>query len=293
MLNMIVISNCMSLGYTKSIQLMRPNDTVSLITMAQSLSEAGTDLAPYDIVFTSVAHKASLEKRDPLIFEGKQVCLLPLILFFGFHPDITYITHNGKLLKLLNQDYHSALAWSGFQLDLSVDETLALYHPSVFKQLGAFDIYQREKQALIQTFTTHGLNLAKHFAKWSRTGCFMHSVNHPRIDVIYDIAQECLRVNGLDAYVPPAYASGPPCADNLANGSIMPVLPPIAERFGLPGNTTYKMANDRALSQRDFIIASHALYASLEPGSMKQGPNRLSFEQLKNHISLPERSSAS
>lgn len=269
---------------------MRPDDDVSFVTIAQALSEAGTDLSPFDIICISAAFKVTLEEQNPKIFDGKKLCLLPTILFYGFHPDNSYMTYDGKVLKLLGQDYHSSVAWLGFRLGLSVDKTLALYQPNVLKRFRLAEIYQQEKQALISNFKTHGLDLEKHFAKWSRTGCYMHSVNHPRIDVVYDIARECLRVNGLGAVTHTPHDTMPVFSDNLANGTVLPVFPPVAEGLGLRGSTNYKLANDRIYSQREFITASHTLYASMDPEKMEHATKHLTLEKMKSAISLPERS---
>jgi hypothetical protein len=88
----------------------------------------------------------------------------------------------------------------------------------------------------------YGLDLGADFVRWTRRGCFMYSVNHPKPYVMYDIARMLLRRVGrpsgpieFDTYA----------VDDIVRGYIFPVYPEIAESYGASGSYIFKASHYR------------------------------------------------
>jgi len=108
----------------------------------------------------------------------------------------------------------------------------------------------------------HGFGLEREFALWTRGGVFMHVINHPHLHVLGDIARRLARETGYDPLDIPVETYAP---DALTSEPVWPVLPGIAERYGVPDSTLFKgdgrRAAPRLLDLPDFVAESFALYA--------------------------------
>lgn len=161
---------------------------------------------------------------------------VPNIYFPAFHPDIVYISHKGRNYGSPMGDYHSALIVYGFARGFSADEIVSLFRADVFAKIGYLDGWFGARDALLAMSREHGFELGRLFAGWMRRGCFMHTVNHPRLFVMEDLAREALARAGI-----PARAVR--CEDILPDplsGSVWPVYHEIAARYGVAGSTTFK-----------------------------------------------------
>ncbi|WP_110350147.1 WcbI family polysaccharide biosynthesis putative acetyltransferase [Methylobacterium sp. B4] len=191
---------------------------------------------------------------------------IPTIVFPAFHPDIVYIGHKGGLFGSPMGDYHSALIVYGFARGFSVDEIVSLFRADVFARLGYLDGWFAARDSLLAMSRTHGFDLDRLFAGWMRRGCFMHTINHPKLFVLGDLAREALTRAGI-----PARAAT--CEDYLPDplsGSIWPVYPEIAARIGVTGSTTFKpplgglnflVDAGRCIDLRAMVESSLAIYA--------------------------------
>src|SRR6185312_8433721 len=76
--------------------------------------------------------------------------------------------------------------------------------------------------------------------EWSARGCFMHSINHPKLFVLGSIARVALNQCGLRIAFsqPEDYLHDP-----LTVWGMWPVYPEIATRFGIAGNYQFKVTN--------------------------------------------------
>ena len=191
---------------------------------------------------------------------------VPTIVFPAFHPDIVYIGHKAGLFGSPMGDYHSALIVYGFARGYSVDEIVSLFRAEVFSRVGYLDGWFASRDALLAMSHTHGCNLDRLFAGWMRRGCFMHTINHPKLFVLADLARDALR----RAEIPARTAA---CEDYLPDplsGSVWPVYPEIAARLGVIGSSTFKpplgglnflVDAGRCIDLRAMVEGSLAIYA--------------------------------
>ncbi len=274
-----VIGNCQAEGVARSLRLLLPGAEVETILVAGLARRFGTidrlasHLRSADHVFSHFFPEGfvpggnvhALAERVP------RLRLFPTILFAGFHPDLVHVGDEAslRLSRLVPSPigpYHSAIALQAFRRGLSVAATLRLYDGAVFERLGYFGLWQAGADYLLRTARDVGFGLDREFALWCRGGVFMHVINHPRLHVLGDIARRLAREAGLDPLDIAVEAYAP---DGLVSESVWPVLPAIAERYGLAGSTLFKgdgrRAPPRLLDLPEFVAESFALYARHRP----------------------------
>ncbi len=157
---------------------------------------AGFDLAITQIGNTdehvSLCIERLREKRIPAIY-------LPVLVFSGFHPDITYIrSPDGSLIPGLMMDYHSLVVVAAFTLGLPEHRVLTLFNHFVFTELGYFEVFEASKAALLQNVRDAGYDLTPLFDEWlRRNGQFMYTINHPHIFSLATLCRLALARAGL------------------------------------------------------------------------------------------------
>jgi hypothetical protein len=254
----VVISNCQAFGVANAVQALTGIRTTSL-TIADLEKAPEEDLERYaDADILLVARKASRRISGHRI-EAK-ASWIPMISFNGYHPDVVYLQRGGTRAKGVLGEYHSALAFAAFRCDRSVRSTVELFNAETYRQAGYLDAWDPARESLFRQFKASGLALEDRFYAWSRSTPFMHTVNHPAIRVLTDVAAAALREIGQ----PIERATEFP--DNLANGAVFPVYPEIGEALGVPGSYRFKLpTSSQTLSLEEFVKASFAAFAAEGP----------------------------
>ena len=115
-----------------------------------------------------------------------------------------------------------------------------LFNAYIFALLGYFDEYERARQFVIGKAKEVGYELEPHIVEWRKRGVFMHIVNHPKIEVLAQLAQLGAKQAGLSGALAPP--EGVP--DRLARCQTWPVYPELARRLGVPGSLTFTGRKD-------------------------------------------------
>ena len=197
------------------------------------------------------------------------VTWVPGFSFCGFHPDLSYVAHGNTAVKSPMDDYHSIIIFAAFNKGLSESETHRLFCANFYDKLGFFSIWESEKKALFESFDSVGLNIRANFVQWMRSGCFMYTTNHPRINAIYDVANlvavKIKKREIINCGIIPH--------DNLTVAPIFPVYPEIAERYGLsPGSYFFKsFFSYRVFDLDEFIEGSFKVYRNYNSGDLRAG----------------------
>lgn len=269
-----VVGNCQSFGIAYGMKLLIPHAHVDRFTIVRkgvtTLDMLAKTLSSYDHVF-------SLEFQPGFVRGGgweelkallPNVAPIPSIVFSGFHPDTIYIldpTRNGFPIEGPAGPYHSAIALFAWLRGMSVDQTVALFGEPLFEALGYFDVWQDSAKEFLDLARTSGLDLSSELVRWSRSGPFMYSMNHPKAHVLFDVAKALLAKAGLKT-APVEFADF--AVDDIVRGVVFPVYPEIAERYGHRGSYLFKRSNYRLarnVGQFDdlhgFVESSFAVYA--------------------------------
>lgn len=196
-----------------------------------------------------------------------KVTYFPNIAFSAYHPDLTFArarkpggdfeTVFGPLYV-----YSSAIAVFGYREGMALDEILTFYNAEAYARLGYFDQWQESRRQLLIEGEACHMPLGGLFDKWSRGRAFMYSSNHPKLEVMEDIARELLQRVGMFAFPDSQHEYLP---DPLKAQPIWPIYPEIAERLGLRGSTAFKINDPHGtLELRDFVRGSYDAFANYD-----------------------------
>lgn len=262
----LVVSNCAAPALVNGLQLLCPGLDVRGYTIGQAQRTLGkfrADAAESDrlVFLPGVAGLLGPEgASDP------RIVTVPTFYFSGYHPDTCYIENTeGRQLCSDYGPYQSVIGFSAYQAGLSVEDTLGLFRGDLYQDMGYHEEWDRQKALFLKSFRSHGIDLSDAFLSWVRGGRFMYSINHPRVQCLFDLAGEVARRLGED----PLPFSIPP-QDSLANGPIFPCYPEIAEACGTRGDYLFKCAGrNEVLTLPQFVRLSFEYYDRQPAGSMR------------------------
>ena len=268
-----ILSNCQHLGLANSIRALRPAIQVisfEIVLVALQGREIPTmeALGTCDVVIVDPSPGCPPTLSEEKLKSGTKVLKIPPVLFSGYHPDTIYIsTAIGRLqVPAACGPYQSRLTVASYLLGYSPDETRALFNTFIFGELGYFEEYAKSRALLEKAFRECGLDIGPLFPGWAKRGCFMHSIDHPKIYVLFDIARLACQAMGLE--VDPRDGRIEMILDNLMAGHpAMPVYPDIAHATGCDGHTMFKCPSDpnvvRLMRMPAFINACFKAYAEV------------------------------
>lgn len=194
---------------------------------------------------------------------------VPAIAFNGFHPDNDYVWNKNReaIVGILGQ-YNSLLAAWGWNHGLSVSSTLELFRDEVFDHIGYYGCMEASCKNLVRVGLEVDYPMPELMKKWLSQGSFMHSINHPKIFVLADIAYEFLRKNRID-HVPHIESY---LKDRLADSVCWPVYPHIANKNNLNGSYYFKKVGQTdmpvMIALEEFVSASFENYNKYDKGSL-------------------------
>lgn len=223
--------------------------------------------------------------QQPKHFQAR-VRTLPTIDTLGFHPDCSYVYSNGQPIDSPIGAYHSALVLWSYLQGLSPQATRNLFCDPVFRHLGFFDLQAVGIDQLVKKGRQCGMPMHRWLADWQASGVWMHTINHPKLRVLADVALHCLRQLGIEGVVDARDV----VEDELARSPCWPVYPEVAKSLGLrdAGGYAFKRAHrpvdkGRTVQYMDldtFIEGSFAIYARHSPGDLRC--DRLQAEAFRN-----------
>ena len=251
--NWLVVFNCTNIGLANSLKLQAPDLDVESIDFGRFRKDFRTyasRLSTFDLIVTA----PHFVRNDCVDFSGvAPVRTMPVPYFDAYHPDLCYVSRGKDILKGPLGDYHSKIVTAAYKKRLPRTSVRALFAARHYETFGYFDRWLPARQALLGGFADVGLDVAAYFRAWSLRRQFMHSVNHPSIEVVYDIASCLLASEGVAHE-----RAGILPHDNLMNGPIYPVFDEIAERLGIAGTYLFKLpAEYRCIDLNRFIDASY------------------------------------
>jgi hypothetical protein len=276
-----IVGNCQSPGIAYAARLLLPDAAVDVFMFSPgcltSIRRLAATLKTYDFVFCSEFGNGIFRDGDYRTLQDRVESLVrfPQIAFAGFHPDIVCIDQAPGERRPVEGPmgaYHSAIVMFAYLAGLLADEAEALFDAEVFGRLGYLDLWEPAQALFLAQARETGIDLAREFLRWTRRGCFMHTINHPKAYVLFDVAKAMLARIGL---------SGADLdfedfsVDPLASGPIWPVYAPIAESLGLKGSFLFRTRQSgrhqaMSLSLRRFIHETYRAYGALPRHRLEQ-----------------------
>lgn len=233
----VVIGNCQVVGIAALIQAMSNDVVVKSYECSESFinnirndkPDIKKQLIDSDLVLMHFRSDwlGILERNIPSI--RNKIKFIPPISFSAFHPDCVYIERKSKPLDSPIGAYHSSLAFYGWKNGLDIETTLSLFSGDVYETLGFFSYKRSSVSSLVEAGKFSGIVLDDLITRWSTQGCWMHTINHPKLHVLADIARAALEREHIHAL--PNVESY--LKDNLTIHACWPVYPEIGRALGL------------------------------------------------------------
>ena len=264
----IVIANCQAFGLAKSISSLAPSlhcDAADLWQYQRQMREdPGFYRAHYDFAILSeevrLWHPYEPSDLPPHID-------IPNFTFSAFHPDCCYVTAEGKIVEGVVGPYQSMIALAAYKEHLPPVPAAAFFNESVFEYAGFFDLWEEQRNRLITQFAAAGVSIGPALRRMSHGNSFMFTVNHPKIEMLFEVARAILVSRGEEVWV----GSWPP-PETLASTQ-WPIYPEIGRRLGLPGGYCFKPADEmRPIGLAEFLERSHGVFSKWDKSQLSIDP---------------------
>ena len=191
----------------------------------------------------------------------------PDLHFNAFHPDQVYAwMRDGSLVEGATGPYNSAIALWAWQHGLNAQQTISLFTPEIFGALGYHDRWQVSVDRLRHDFVPYPhLDYRDFIIPLQRAGAFMHTVNHPQVAAIAQMAR--LLAKQIDSTVD---TENIPIENMLVDGLFMAsfswsVYPSVANALGLKGAFMWKLEDHSVIGLEEFVQRSFAKYEAQQP----------------------------
>jgi hypothetical protein len=238
-LKILITAYCQTAGIAAALKELLPEYQIEAHQLPALLSVACEEdfvdkLKPFDIWVTS-GHFHLPDKYDltSLSNNFRFIKIPPAISFPAFHPDLCYaeIISTGEWTS---PNYNSAIALWCYINGISVEDAATAFCQQVYKELGYFDIWEPSVAYLRQLFIDHGLeeHFNAFFLNIKRQGCFVHTINHPKVDVLIQIAKIIAIKIGADHSIIEKDVS---VIDTLVS-LVWPVYPELADYYSIKSN---------------------------------------------------------
>ena len=272
----LVISNCNTVGLVNSLSLLNPEMEITGVDIGDFVSSPLEFMEKFQACWRVVA-VPSLDRIAGVDFSGfENIDLVPSPVFSAYHPDLCMVIHDGRELAGPLTVYHSAIAFAAYTKGLDASTSKQFFNGSFYEQLGYFERWTADRDALLGPFGICGLDLTSDFRRWSRGECFMYTLNHPKIRVIYDIAAALTRKWGFGER-----RSGPLPHDNLAVSAVFPVYSELAEALGVEGSYLFKRPSEyRLIALDEYLVESFDMFSRYDPATLTVNPAAASQVEL-------------
>lgn len=276
MRRIFVLGNCQAEGLSEWMRRMTAGTVVenaSIAGVAAGDPNAATawtgSIGSADAVFCQLTDQQlndyGLASPAAITQAGKTFVRLPVVAFKGFQPDCTYVFTRGHPALGAMGPYHSAIAAAACLEGLSVERALGLFNAFTYSALGYFSEFDAASTVLKEASEAMGLDLSTVVQRGGPV--FMHTINHPGIAILGEIA-----LRGLGRVGIVADASAPAPHDHLGDSFRWPVYPEIAARLNVSGSLAFQRSNVGQLDSVDLQTLVEATYASLAALQAESGP---------------------
>lgn len=270
--HIVVTSNCITGGVASAIQYLCPDATVHPrpVFGGEDHTELFNVLRVADVWVSAfnleLAQSPVIQQVNPKL----QVFKLPLFNFAAFHPDICYVK-NRNTGQLTMPHYNSRIVAWCYNQGVKADNVEGMFEEAALSQLGYLDMWKRETDMLKIFFQQSDLDAEFDtlYRRFRRMGCFMHSINHPKVGVLIEISKAIVNKLGLRQIE----LSADVVFNDVLDGVSWPVYPGIASSLGIAnGSFVFKLGERQIVPDLStFIKYSYEKYAAdgMKPGDLE------------------------
>jgi Polysaccharide biosynthesis enzyme WcbI len=231
----------------------------------------------FDVVISQVDisdKPNAILQADSLRGHVGQCVYMPVFVFTGLHPDMTYVFIQDMVWNGAQSPMHSLLSLACYLLDLPARRAASLFNAYVFAEIGYFSAYEASYAVMVSDFDAAGYDLRGMPERWMETsGPFMYTINHPSISVLSHMVVLALARAGLIAV---GYNAPDGVDDYLHQHLVAPVFPELARRIGFSGSHEYlrplQFGTDRTVSLLEYVQESYADFRGVDRSLLASGP---------------------
>ena len=265
-----VYGNCQVRSIADGIRHLVPDATIYNFGVNQTIAadpktraRTADTLADCDLVFfqPGINDYAEGLTPDDMKRRCKRLAALPILFTRSLQPDCHYVyAPGGGLIQGPLGPYQSAIIAGAYLKGLSERRAATLFNVFTYRKLGFLDEKITNQRLIAESAK---LNYVFDAYMQGRNGRFMHTINHPSINILLETAAQALHKAGVTVKGPDP-KNNPP-QDWLANGPIWPIYPGIAPAFETP-DEPFLFRNGQtgiSLSLPEFVTASYRAYSLL------------------------------
>lgn len=255
-------------GLTSALSLLHPDSQfVPIPYVGVDLDVLRDQLRIADMWLISGPKELEIEALANELNPNIRVVQFPELYFNAFHPDQVYAwMTDGSLVESATGPYHSAVALWAWQHGLNAAQTTQLFTAEIFESLGYHNRWQLSVDRLKHDFLPFPhLDYRDFIIPLQRSGCFMHTVNHPKVPAIAQMARVLAR------QIDPEVNSNDIAIDNMmVDGLFMAsfswsMYPSVANALGLQGEFMWKREDHSVIRLIEFVEESFQKYEVQKP----------------------------
>lgn len=273
MRNIVISDHCQTNGVAAALAEMLPHDNVTGVPLPSSFGTPEEEFFPAISsadIWIHGANDAFVATHASSLPNRAQHWRLPLLMFDAFHPDTCLLQKISSRQICMNPAYNSVITAWAWQHGLLPQDVPALFNDEVFEALGYFDRWSTSVMHLQNAFETTGWadEFWRFFLNVKRTGCFMHTFNHPKVHVLVSLAKMLAVRLGAGEQV---WARDIQVQDILAVVT-WPIYPGVADALGLEGGHYHWRWHDKRFADiQAFAEMSYMGYAreNLDPADVR------------------------
>lgn len=267
-MRIVITSNCMTGGLTSALTMLLPSfQFVPIPYVGVDQNVLREQLSASDKWLVSGPEEIQTAAMDHISNSRLQRIPFPDLHFNAFHPDQVYAwMRDGSLVESATGPYNSAIALWAWQHGLNAQQTVSLFTPEVFGALGYHDRWQVSIDRLRHDFVPFPhLDYRDFIIPLQRAGNFMHTVNHPKVAAIAQMAR--LLAKQIDSTVD---TESIPIENMMVDGLFMAsvswsVYPSVANALGIKGAFMWKLEDHSVIGLEEFVQRSFAKYDVQQP----------------------------
>ena len=261
-----VIGGCQASGLARCISALTGIDAVKVLDVRRlmkatddGIAEIAASFNPIEDLVVHQMPDATGGKfgEDAILATGCKVVPFPVFSISSYHPDCIYFRLKDHNIQSPLLDYNSAIVAAAHIEGLSVGQAETLFNAYTYASVGYLAAIEAGEMSFRRRM--HGMGHDYQALIARHNSPFMHSINHPKIWILFECAKIVLSTAGI-----PMRISAKMPDDELAMSAVWPVYPEIAKIMGLPGGLTFQAVGGATLSLREFIKGSYKAYDDLD-----------------------------
>ena len=262
----IVLSNCQTLSMARGISALAETidcDGCDAWQMAGRLAEDPDYFLRYDfmLLLGNLWNFPGFPPKDRL----PPYVEMPCFSFTGYHPDCCYVAADGEnVTDGVIGPYHSMIALAGYKEQIGPAATARFFNDRLFEKAGYYRQWLAQRDRMIERFGTFGYDISGIFRKAGRGRSFMHTIDHPDMMLMTELAKVVLR--RLDR---PYRDDAPLPVDALADMS-WPVYPEVGEQLGVAGAYRFRPTGKyNALDLNEYLEEAFASFGRWDRSQLR------------------------